>query len=267
MKYQNKWFKIFKPSELIIYLSLIALAAFFLSGMIEEYLEDNTNFSIIQESMSKEDLPTITVCLKSESSATKLKYGRDLTVQAIASNLPPWLPEANATIFNLNEGINEYYFVGQKRQTILNHLRVHQFLSDAFIDRSCISMKLSVMEEALVDRVELYGTAYDVGSFIFTLSEEIAKSVHQAILYTTSENNSFGAVLNRWLDGGVQPFHLARGTIHPIMITNIKRYQYLKAKCQPLSFYGCLSEKLVDKNLCPIQVAKSAPGIKISIHS
>ena len=106
MKYPNKWLKIFKPSELIIYVSLIALAVFFLSGMIEEYLEDNTNFSIIQESMSKKDLPTITVCLKSESSDTKMKYGKDFTIQAISSNLPPWLPEANATIFTLNEGIN-----------------------------------------------------------------------------------------------------------------------------------------------------------------
>ena len=43
------------------------------------------------------------------------------------------------------------------------------------------------------------------------------------------------------------------------MITNIKRYQYLKAKCQPLSFYGCLSERLVDKNLCQIKGVTCLP--------
>ena len=249
-----------KPIKVIIYVIFISLAAFFLSGMIKEYLEDNTSFSITQQSMSKEDLPTVTMCLKSESSAIKMRYGRDLTIQTIDSKIEPWLPEANATIRTLIEGNNDYGFMGQKRLTTLEQLRVSQQWSSVSIDQTCIKMKLNLLEKQVVGRQSLsYGTVYDMGMFIITLSEEIADTVQGSTLFITSENNSYGVVLTRWLDGNVQPFQLKRGGLHDIMITNVKRYQYLKENCQSLSFYGCLGQKLTNENICKIKGTSCSP--------
>ena len=244
---------------MIIYVIFIALAAFFLSGMIEEYLEGNTSFSITQQPMSKEDLPTVTVCLNSESSAVKMRYGRDLTIQTIDSELEPWLPEANTTVKTLVVGNNEYGFMGQKRQTILEQLRVKQLFSSVSIDQTCFKMELNLLEKQLGGRTGSLGTIYYVGMFIITLSEEIADIVQGTTLFITSENNSYGVVLNKWLDGNVQPFQLKRGVLHNIMITNVKRYQYLKEKCQSLSFYGCLGQKWMDENVCKINKTSCSP--------
>ena len=259
MKNQRKYLKMLKPIKVIIYVIFISLAAFFLSGMIKEYLEDNTSFSITQQSMSKEDLPTVTMCLKSESSAIKMRYGRDLTIQTIDSKIEPWLPEANTTIRTLVEGNNDYGFMGQKRLTTLEQLRVSQQWSSVSIDQTCIKMKLNLLEKQLVGRQSLsYGTVYDMGMFIITLSEEIADTVQGSTLFITSENNSYGVVLTRWLDGNVQPFQLKRGGLHDIMITNVKRYQYLKEKCQDMSYYGCLGQKLKDEK-CKIEGTDCSP--------
>ena len=124
MKIQSISLKMLKAVELLVYVILIALAAFFVSGMIKEYLEENTSFSITQKSMTKEDLPTVTICFKSQSSAVKMRYGRDLIIQTIDSKHEPWLLEANTTIRTLVEGNNDNRFMGLKRQTTLEQLRV-----------------------------------------------------------------------------------------------------------------------------------------------
>ena len=83
--------------------------------MVKEYLAENTNFSITEEPITKEDLPTITICIlirtekkEKEEEPRTIKYGQDFTVQIMDSNSDWFNP--NATMISLSEGNNGHNF-------------------------------------------------------------------------------------------------------------------------------------------------------------
>ena len=99
-----------KVFQCVIYAVLLLTTSYFITEMFEEYLEENTNFSVTKQSLTKDDLPTLTICLKSKrvNGTSELKYGRDFKIQTLISTLAPWDPKANATLISLQEGDNEY---------------------------------------------------------------------------------------------------------------------------------------------------------------
>ena len=95
--------------------------------------------------------------------------------------------------------------------------------------------------------------------FSIKLSEDLTKNIQEAVVYTTSENNSYGAVFASWYDGKVNPIQLQRGEYSTIVTTKMTRYEYLDKKCIPTSFYGCLGEKLRQQRTCQINGTQCLP--------
>ena len=78
----------------------------------------STNFSVTEKTLDVEDIPTLKICLNSkriQGSEEILKYGRDLTIQAMYSTGYPWEPESNSTMITLAEGQNEIAFANHGR--------------------------------------------------------------------------------------------------------------------------------------------------------
>ena len=204
-----------KVFQCVIYAVLLLTTSYFITEMFEEYLEENTNFSVTKQSLTKDDLPTLTICLKSKrvNGTSELKYGRDFKIQTLISTLAPWDPKANATLITLQEGDNEYVFMGQKRLTHLQQLVVYQFVPHYY--RNCIRIQFTLKDSELAPRESIdQGAAFDMGMFPITLTDEVKENIKKAMIYITSEDNSYGIMLNGWYDGKVEPFVLRRGSYH-----------------------------------------------------
>ena len=91
------------------------------------------------------------------------------------------------------------------------------------------------------------GVVLDLAFIAIQISENSSQEV---TLYITSERNSFGAVLNGWYDGKVNPILLPRGGLASIQLTGMKRFEYLEKTCKNSSFYECLGEKLMTHKEC-----------------
>ena len=116
--------------EWSMYVALVLTSTYFISEVVKEYLAENTNFSIKEESITKEDLPTITICISIETEKKvreeepiTIKYGEVYTIQTMDSWVEPWL-NPNATMITLSEGYNGYDFMRQRRHIKLEEMRV-----------------------------------------------------------------------------------------------------------------------------------------------
>ena len=93
--------------EFLVNVLLLVTTYIFTTEVIYEYLEGNTNFSIIEKPINVNDIPTFTLCLESKrmqefdwGNEHFLKYGRDFTIQAMNSTDYPWKNENNSTMLN-----------------------------------------------------------------------------------------------------------------------------------------------------------------------
>ena len=71
----------------------------------------------------------------------------------------------------------------------------------------------------------------------------------EALLFLTSEENSYGATLGQWFDGKVDPFILENTTEH-FLTFELQEYQHLQDQCQEQSYYQCIAPKLVENTKC-----------------
>ena len=69
-------------------------------------------------------------------------------------------------------------------------------------------------------------------------------------MYITTKENSYGAILEKWFDGRVQPLKLLRGKHHKIRITEVQKIVHLKGKCSNVAFYQCLTDNFKTLNKC-----------------
>ena len=103
-----------KSLEWSIYVTLVLTSAYFIGGLVKEYLAEKTNFSITKESITKEDLPTITICIyiraemEDMEESRAIKYGQDYTIQTMDSS---YELNPNATMITLSEGYNGHDFI------------------------------------------------------------------------------------------------------------------------------------------------------------
>ena len=64
----------------------------------------------------------------------------------------------------------------------------------------------------------------------------------KAWVYITSEDNAYGVINQRWFDGHVFKFNLARFEQPVVMLDNVNQYDYLD--CSDQSFYKCLAQQM-----------------------
>ena len=227
--------------EYVAYITFLIVSFVFVKSIIQEYLQGSTYFSQYKESVSKDDLPTATVCILANK---KLIYEQDFWVRTVT----PWndsnWSDPNTTLITLKKGLNEYEFQG-KRQTFLKVLKVQQ--NAGAFSRTCFSMHLGLKGELTWHDHSMFSLLFNV----LTFSKNILEGdVQQVRLYLTTKKNSFGAVFSRWFEGEVEALPLTKGGYQSLQVYKIIKYEHLKGTCQDISFYECLASKLVENEKC-----------------
>ena len=216
------------------FLSLFLLASsFFVKSIMKEYLEGTKYFSTIQKPLSKDDLPTITICILS---SRKLVYNADFELYTVDNY--HYRRSKNGTTKMLDVGKNEYIFL-ENQNTYLRQL----YTLDAASFKSCVSLDL---------RFEWSGKGNVFGIYSVNIKENVRKQdkIYHVYLYLTSYQNSYGAAYKRWYDGKVQQIHLQKGGFDSIDITKVARYEHIKGTCKHTSFYQCVGLKLNVSEKC-----------------
>ena len=95
-----------------------------------------------------------------------------------------------------------------------------------------------------------YRDGYDSGYGYFFAVGFHETTAHEARLYVTSEDNAYGAVLEKWFDGKVEPYILKNQTLHFLAI-ELNEIHRLSPPCEKQSFYHCITEKLAADKTCP----------------
>ena len=218
-----------------IYVALLLATLIFVYDNFKEYHTGATFISISPEPIDKRDIPTTTLCFISKK---PMKYGRDFTIQA---QNPIDAAHTFSKFVTLTEGENEYKWVDENRTLLLNQWAVTQ---SSLFKRSCVA--INVLMKGRLDSWRLH-----FGTFIISISERFQKEyIRASVVYITSERNSYGAVIDDWMDGEVQPFTLFRGGINKIRINSIKRFDYLEGACSKESFFQCVASKLIKAKAC-----------------
>ena len=126
-------------------------------------------------------------------------------------------------------------------------MNVNQYQIPSMTSRKCV--KVSPMEKELDSEmlVSKNGTYKEEYKFFVEFSD---KTVTEARLYVTSEDNAYGVVLEKWFDGKVEPYILKNQTWHFLGI-ELNEIHRLSPHCEKQSFYHCLAEKLAEDNTCP----------------
>ena len=118
----------------------------------------------------------------------------------------------------------------------------------------CMSINMKFTDDFFVKAVELHALRDEyfwTHWFRISLSGHSHKAVlNQAILFLTSEKNSFGPVINHWYVGNVEPFRLQQDKFHFLRVTHMRIYEYLHDTCSKQSFFECVASKLTKSKMC-----------------
>ena len=125
----------------------------------------------------------------------------------------------------LHEGENELKDSdGNNHRIKLQIMNVWQNLAN----RKCIKLTSTMQERPSSSDQFIF---FDSSFYLIQFSAPAPK---QALLYVTSEENSYGATLAKWCDGKVDPYILENMTEH-FLNFEVQEYQYLQDQCQSQS--------------------------------
>ena len=247
-KWKSHNLAIMKLTEWVIFFLLLGLTYFFIENAYREYLDGKTSFQIRQEPITESDHPTVTMCFDNEDE--DLTCGHNPTISTMLYN-ENTLDDDEMEIQILTDGQNVVdYRNGVKRIVHLEKLVVHE-------DRSWATRQCFRINQKFDGSLHKgYGLltddgGYALGTILITFFDECESMVSEtAVLYLTSEENSYGAVTKTWYDGLVKPMELKRGYFHNITITETRTYRHLPGTCMQKSFYQCLASRLERTEMC-----------------
>ena len=220
--------------------TLFAATFYFIFHILQEFMEENTAFSVSKRPISSDDFPTATICLFGKR---KFSYGEDFIIQTLqASSFNPI--DMKSSLINLSVGVNEYELLG-KRLILLKELTVLQ--ASVHTNKSCVALNLHLKDQFYLNTDG--NTTHTLGLFTISLLDNTQiEDIHQVVLRLTTEPNSYGDVHYKWFDGKTHPYELTSGRLETLKIHKITQYEYLKDKCHEGSFYGCIGSKVDDLN-------------------
>lgn len=120
------------------------------------------------------------------------------------------------------------------------------------IDQTMVR-KLAVLDEPVMNCFMFKEVNEDISGQKKIYLEIIFKdetAILQPWVYITTEENSYGVVTQRWLDGEVFKFRLYKNEEFFVKLNSVHQFEYLKHLCSENSFYRCLLEKMVDSGDC-----------------
>ena len=226
-----------------LYLGFAATSFLFVEKTILEYLEGNTNYHTTKSKVTAQDIPTFTICLDLKEDLQDGKF--DIRIAWITKYVN------SSDILNrykhLREGENTivYEEPPSKHRLVLKTLKVADFKST--YDRKCF--KVSPMEKKLESNLSIpLSNSPDQGYwFLVYFRKKPAPS--EAILYITSEENSYGAIFRKWYDGKVKPYTLKNQTGHFLNI-EMDEFHHLQSLCKKQFYYQCLASELDKDKSC-----------------
>ena len=152
--------------QYIFFIVSLGAGGYVVKSVVDQYLEGSTYFSDSKQNLTREDLPTATICIWA---SRNLSYGSDFTIQTIQNYHRSG--SDNTTILDLREGKNEYVF-RQEGMTFLRELKVAQ--NAAFSKRSCIAMDLSIPNEIVWIETNVgKGIRYQLATFMVSFGDNI----------------------------------------------------------------------------------------------
>ena len=208
----------------LLYIGLVVIGLTFVWRVLCEYTEGKTSFHVRTEHLYPQDQPTLTICFEYRK---QLKYNTDFSI-GITYNDSLFTP--------LSEGKNDFEDMnGTRYQLHMAPLSV--FDDKKWLHRHCFKISPQDSEN------------FSSGTYNIIFSNS-TKPPSEAILYFTTEENSYGVIFNHWFDGEVHPYVLKKGWFHDIGIPIITSYTFNLTKCSAESYYQCLSSKFTMKNSC-----------------
>ena len=243
--------KLFKALELLIMLGLLVAAVFFVKDVWNKFQAKDTSTKIsTQELKNMNDRPTITICFDPNAKQSALdKF--DITIEELTSsefrdpNVSISYPELYHSIaFRIGIDFNITLELHEKRYTLL-------------IDREDISEEISQIIDFEVIYTLWKGLCYKITQKI-KVEEDLMNSLYidgsinlpdedipnHVEVYFTSENNQYGVISLRWIDGDELGF-----VLNPkekfYYYTDLTIHQYEYAKKQKSSGQGSCSQKSI----------------------
>ena len=116
---------------------------------------------------------------------------------------------------------------GHIKGSLCNYL---QGLNSDATQKKCF--KISLIEKEVNDKLEatLEGISFGIE---FINQTDFPDDVNLPI---ASEDNAYGATIDKWYSGNVEPYVLKRNNLHYINL-QVKEFQHLQDLCQEQSYY------------------------------
>ena len=170
--------KYFKAIEWILFFVLCGISAVFMYGVLDKFFSGKTSFT--QSESSIKELPTITLCFSNpDSRKTDYEYGSDFKIVYKSYN--------RQQSIILNEGENP---------ELLGKIIHLENLTTLYM-RKCYKLTPVLVNDYVM---ELFKRTEVFLHFNESITFEDLPSLR---IYITSEINSDGVVLNRWVNGKV----------------------------------------------------------------
>lgn len=199
-------------------------------SLYEEYVSRDTVTNVSKEEMSIRDNPTVTVCFYSKQSID-FENGFHGFFE-------------NINMDSTRQGTGRIITKNGTLDTTL--IRSLYALSENGFKRHCFLIRKWKTTLQGIPRVE-----NDFVRLYFKFKGPIENNVTKATVYFTSEENAYGAVSQKWLDGDVTwsqfswPLSM-KGKRVMITVTSMVEFNYLGELCSKQAYYDCLASKLTD---------------------
>ena len=215
----------------LFYVALGAVGVIWIKKSYDAFLEGKTFFTERNAILTNADRPTLTICFEHEKSG--LLYGSDYDIGIDYNDtiILTWEKNENSLV---DEEGNDY-------NLHLTNMHVSDFKE--WVYRYCHKVTPIQDNDVADDGIERKEYSYYIEFYV----EEVPDYIY---LYFTTESNSYGAVLESWYDGEVDPYVMRRGMVHEINIPHIKTFEFINSQCTNQPFYYCLAERLRENTTC-----------------
>ena len=206
-----------------LFFALCGLSLFFMKGVLDNYFSGMTSFT--QSEGPLKEFPTVVLCFSVPNSRnTKYEYGSDFQIKYSVE------VHGKQSGINLKQGENAsitgemLYFIKIASMRYGNCYKLTSMMTNN--DMIKIITDISI-------------------NFNSSITEENIPSLE---IFLTSENNAYGVVFNKWVNGKVIKLQIDKG-IHKHIELRQQQYNYLEKnfKCSHEAYYECVSRHLVAK--------------------
>ena len=218
--------KYFTVIEWILFFGLCGLSGVFMHGVLYNFFSGKTSFSESEEVLT--ELPTVVFCftklIGTKNVYPEYEYGSDFKVEYRL-----YIDAKRPSVF-LKEGEN----------TILGE-HIHLETIKTLYRGNCFKFTSSFAMNYHIIKKWTHFKLYFSNSFS---QEDLPTSQ----IFMTSEKNSYGIVINEWMNGKAMKTQIKKGMQKIIIIRSEKRTYLPKiSKCHEESFFECFSSTYTTK--------------------